>query len=189
MTEPADDPNLTDQQRQRLKYAKDHLLRLTTAQLCLLGFGLEGRGPVTIKQLEDLRRYILTRYNFEDALKYADNANNRVLNKARGLITFNGLTLAVFGTMIKQQTSPTVVDKCLALAGIILALLSAVILLWKHFLVDFGPKLSDYAKTETEFDSYVIQVVSRIKWISITGFVSILSLLPLLMLVVRVLWW
>ena len=68
-----------------------------------------------------------------------------------------------------------------------LALASAVILLWTHFLVDFGPRLSDYADAKTEFDSYVVQVVMRAKWITVTGFLSFLSLIPLLVIVFRVL--
>ena len=128
----------------------------------------------------------MTRYDWEEALKYADSANNRLLNKARELITFNGLTLAVFGTLTRLQ-NPDATDNHWTQAGIVLALASAVILLWTHFLVDFGPRLSDYADPKTEFDSYVVQVVMRGKWITVTGFLSFLSLIPLLVIVFRVL--
>ena len=73
------------------------------------------------------------------------------------------------------------------LAGIIPALLSAVILLWTHFLVDLSPKLLDYGDPKKEFDSCVTQVVMRAKWIAITGFLSFLSLVPLLVIVILLL--
>jgi hypothetical protein len=92
----------------------------------------------------------------------------------------------VFGTLIRVKDAVDATDKHWAQLGIVLALSSAVLLLCTHFLVDFG-RLPDYADPKTEFDSYVVQVVSRAKWITITGFLSLLSLLPLLIIVFRVL--
>lgn len=146
----------------------------------LLRFGGRRSGPRTKAELETLAGFILNRYDWEDALKYVDGANNRLLNKARGLITFNGLTLAAISTLVRVE-GVQAVNNALAGFGIIMALLSAGILLWTHFLVDFGRELSDYEDTPSEFRSYVVLVATRAKWIVITGFLSFLSLLPLLL--------
>jgi hypothetical protein len=132
----------------------------------LLRFGWKRSGPHSKAQLETLAGYIVQRYSWEDALKYVDAANNRLLNKARGLITFNGLTLAAIGTLIRVEGTHAI---SFAAFGMVMALLSAGTLLWTHFLVDFGRELSDYENAEKEFRSYVVMIATRAKWIWITG--------------------
>jgi hypothetical protein len=116
-------------------------------EIQLLRFGGKRSGPRTKTDLDTLAGYIVQRYDWEEALKYADSANNRFLNKARGLITFNGLTLAAISTLVRVEGT-NAVNNTLTGFGIVMALLSAGILLWTHFLVDFGRDLSDYENAE-----------------------------------------
>jgi hypothetical protein len=87
--------------------------------------------------LVSLRRDIARRSGgWEAAYAYVDKANDRFLNKARGLLAFNGLTLAAlrFGSGTSH-----VVPTWGILFGLGLAIVSAAILLITHFLINFGP--------------------------------------------------
>jgi hypothetical protein len=111
------------------------------------------------------------------ALKFVEDTNTRFLNKARGLITFNGLTLATFGTLIKAGGPTTqAIAPWVLTVGIGSTLVSAVILLWTHFLINFGPPAA-YASDQAEFESYIVEVSKKAKWISIAGFLSFVSVL------------
>jgi hypothetical protein len=149
-------------------------LALKLCERCLLLW--PGSGPKTQEQLDDFRKVLVRRYTWDKALKFADDTNNRFLNKARGLITFNGLTLATFGTLIKSGGPVAqIMNPWLFLAGMLFTLLSALALLLTHFLINFGPT-SEYVGDKEEFESYIVLVAKRAKWISIAGFLSIISL-------------
>jgi hypothetical protein len=141
---------------------------------------LLGSGPKTELQLIKFREHIVTRYDWDQALKYLNDKDTRFLNKARGLITFNGLTLTALSTLMRLGNGARdTVDTLWLSTGITFTLVSAVILLLTHFLVDFGPSLDDYLRAKTEFPPHFIQVIKRAKWISIAGIFSLLSLVPL----------
>ena len=141
---------------------------------------LLGSGPKTEPQLIKFREHIVTRYDWDQALKYINDTDTRFLNKARGLITFNGLTLTALSTLMRLGNGGLETADALWLtAGIIFTLVSAVILLLTHFLVDFGPSLDDYVHAKTEFPPHFMQVIKRAKWISIAAIFSLLSLVSL----------
>jgi hypothetical protein len=168
-------PRVTSLGNPRERIAELSAIQLNRREKVLL---LLGSGPKTEQQLIRFCEYIVMRYDWDQALKYINETDTRFFNKARGLITFNGLTLTALSTLMRLGKGASV-DVLWLSTGITFTLVSAVILLLTHFLVDFGPSLDEYQSAKTEFPPHFVQVIKRAKWISIAGIFSLLSLVPL----------
>jgi hypothetical protein len=182
MVDPVNPRDLVGGQQRRATSTPDervHQLAPMRLALCTKILLTLGSGPKTERGWRTFREYLVRRYDWERALKLADETNNRYLNKARGLITFNGLTLATIGALSRLEGAAAQFQKFCLVACIIGAVLSAAILLIFLFLVNFGGGIEDYRSDKEEFEAYFLQIMRRTKWISIAGFLSLFSLVML----------
>jgi hypothetical protein len=169
----------TQPEQDRVK-ALNEEIKLTFLQRLLLD-----RVPTkpNICELKKFREYIALRSldweknsdKWEKALDFVDKINTRFLNKARGLVTVNGLTLAAFSALLIK---PGIQTTWITVFGIAFAVLSTFFMLWTHFLVNWG-KVEEYASDKAEFESYIPEIAAKAKWIGIAGILSIFSILAL----------
>jgi hypothetical protein len=157
-------------------------LEALSLKLCTRFFlRMPGGGPRTQTTLQNFRDDIADRFKgeWERAVEYVNKSNDRFINKARGLLTFNGLILAALGTWYKQteqisQTTQQIPQP--VIIGGICAIASATIILVSHFLVTVGD-LDDYKYPEKEFSAYIVEIVIKAKFIFIAAVLSLASLL------------
>jgi len=144
----------------------------TRLLLCIPG------GPKSTAELQRLRDEVANRFGgqWEHAVEYVNKWNDRFLNKARGLFTFDGLVLAALGAVYRESHR---IPARLILAGSMCAVAAAGILLLSHFLVNFVD-LNRYEDAKTEFPSNVTEIVLRAKSIVVAGLLSLLAMVCLL---------
>ena len=139
--------------------------------LCIPG------GPKSTAELRRFRNDVANRFEgqWEQAVEYVNKWNDRFLNKARGLLTFDGLILAALGAVYRESHR---IPARLILAGSMFAVAAAGILLLNHFLVNFGD-LNRYEDAKTEFPSDLTQFVLRAKSIVVADVLSLLAMVCL----------
>ena len=157
--------------------------RVTSCRCAALLLKLGG-GPKTTEEVEKFREIMAKRYlsaaarggsvDWSKPLAYMERVNDRLINKARGLLTFNGLTLTSLG-VLKGLYAGVAHEQLLVAISVGLAVVSAIILLLSHFLVNFH-SLPAYTSDKSDYEAYTLIVVQRIKWISIAATLSIASL-------------
>jgi len=149
-------------------------LKPLSLKLCTKTLLLMPGGPVTEAKVQELRDLLADRFkkDWEKAVEYVNKSNDRFINKARGLLTFNGLILAALGNWYRETHQiPTSV-----VVGGVCAIASATILLVTHFLVNFGD-LDEYRSAEREFSPYVVEIIVKAKCVVLAGILSLASML------------
>jgi hypothetical protein len=132
-------------------------------------------GPKTRQQLQIFMQGIADRFpcRWGDAYNYVERGNTTLINKARGLLAFNGLTLTSLSAL-RGSTSLTPGDGLIIL-GIALAVVSASILLITHFISHVG-KIETYYTNKADYEYCVVLMVKRVKYIWLTAFISLVSI-------------
>ena len=141
-------------------------------------FLLAPGGPRSRAELEKFRDDVVNRFDgqWEHAVEYANKSNDRFLNKARGLLTFDGLVLTTLGAVYRESHR---IPANLVLVGSACAVFAAGILLLNHFLINFGD-LGDYDDAKKEFPSLLTGAVIKAKSIVVSGLLSLVALLCLI---------
>jgi hypothetical protein len=139
--------------------------------LCIPG------GPKSTAELQRFRDDLANRFErqWEHAVEYVNKWNDRLLNKARGLLTFDGLMLAALGAVYRESHR---IPARLILAGSMCAVAAAGILLLNQLLVNFGD-LNRYEDPKREFPSVLTQLVLRAKTIVVADVLSLLAMVCL----------
>ena len=94
----------------------------------------------------------------EKALAYVNGVIDRIINKARGILPFNSLILAIIAIIYRSNPGWFIVALSL-LAGFLLSASSLILLLtmfWPHF-----GKMEEYSSYQAEFDSTVLIIRKR----------------------------
>jgi hypothetical protein len=145
----------------------------TRILLCL------GSGPRTQRQVQEFRETLAVRYqeanskiDWTKAHAYVERINDRFINKARGLLTCNGLTVTAIGTLYGANIPP------LLAWSILLAILSACTLLYSHFMINFHP-IEIYGNAKSDYERYTIIIVTRSKYLTIAAIMSLCSIILL----------
>jgi hypothetical protein len=161
--------------RRRLVPA-DLLQSLSLSLLARLLLCIPG-GPKSTAELQRFRDEVANRFEgqWEHAAEYVNRWNDRFLNKARGLLTFDGLMLAALGAVYRESHR---IPATLILVGSMCALAAAGILLLNHFLVSFCD-LNRYEDAKEEFPSDLTQLVLRAKSIVVADVLSLLAMVCL----------
>jgi len=135
-------------------------------------------GPRSMPELRDFGSDVACRFagQWESALEYVNKSNDRLVNNARGLLTFNGLVLTALGTVYRESHS---IPAGLALTGSVCAVIAAGMLLLTQFSVSFGD-LGRYRNAECEFPYCVTRVVINGKSNAVAALFSLVALLCLL---------
>jgi hypothetical protein len=135
-------------------------------------------GPRSRTELQKLQDDLANRFggHWEQAVEYINKWHDRFLNKARGLLAFNGLVLAALSAVYRESHR---IPAKLVLAGCACAVIAAGMLLINQCLVHFGD-LGKYEDAKKEFPSSVIQIAVHGKSIVVAGILSFLAMLCLL---------
>jgi hypothetical protein len=135
-------------------------------------------GPRSKAELQKLQDNIANRFagQWEHAVDYVNKRHDRFLNKARGLLAFNGLVLAALGAVYRESHR---IPARLVLAGCLFAVIAAGMLLLNQCLVHFGD-LDKYEDAKKEFPSSLTQIVVHGKSIVVAVILSFLAMLCLL---------
>ena len=135
-------------------------------------------GPRSKAELQKLRDDIANRFEgqWEHAVEYVNKSRDRFTNKARGLLTFDGLVLSALAAVYRESHR---IPARLVLAGSVFAVIAAGTLLLNHLLVNFGD-LSKYEDAKKEFPSSVMEIVVNGKSIVVACLLSLLAVLCLL---------
>ena len=135
-------------------------------------------GPKSVTELRDLGAVLAHRFDrhWENALAYVDKSYDRLLNKARGLLTFDGLVLAALGTVYREGHG---IPPSLVLAGGVCAVIASGILLLTLFSVSIGD-LSEYRNAESEFPHGLTRLVIGGKSNVFAGLFSLVAMVCLL---------
>jgi hypothetical protein len=171
------EPAVNDALGQGERVATEHWLphsRTLPTRLLLLIPG----GPRSMPELRDFASDVACRFagQWERALEYVNKSNDRLVNNARGLLTFNGLVLTALGTVYRESHS---IPASLALTGSVCAVVAAGMLLLTQFSVSFGDR-SRYRSAEYEFPYCVTRVVINGKSNAVAALFSLVALLCLL---------
>jgi hypothetical protein len=171
------EPPVNDTLGQGQQVATEHWLphsRTLRTRLLLLIPG----GPKSMAELRDFGSVVACRFagQWEHALEYVNKSNDRLVNNARGLLTFNGLVLTALGTVYRESHR---IPASLALAGSVCAVIAAGMLLLTQFSVSFGDR-SRYRTAECEFPYCVTRVVINGKSNAVAGLFSFVAMLCLL---------
>ena len=113
---------------------------------------------------------------WEYAVEYVNRHHDRLLNQARGLLTFDGLVLAALGVLYRESHR---IPASLVLGGYASAILAASILLVSQFSVYFGEP-STFRDPKKEFSSSLRQTVVDVKTIVVADILSLVAMLSLL---------
>jgi hypothetical protein len=135
-------------------------------------------GPRSKAELQKFRDDLANRFEgqWEHAIEYVNKSKDRFINKARGLLTFDGLVLAALASVYRESHR---IPAKLVLAGSVFAVIAASLLLLNQFLVNFGD-LSKYEDAKKEFPPSVTDIVVNGKSIAVAGLLSLLAVLCLL---------
>jgi hypothetical protein len=171
--EPPVNGALGQAQRLTTEHWLPHARTLRTRLLLLIP-----GGPRTTPELRDFGSDVASRFagQWEHALEYVNKSNDRLVNNARGLLTFNGLVLTALGTVYRESHS---IPASLALTGSVCAVIAAGMLLLTQFSVSFGDR-SRYRSAECEFPYCVTRVVINGKSNAAAALFSLVALLCLL---------
>jgi hypothetical protein len=161
----------------RLQVAESALRPLPLTPFARLLLRAPGR-PQTPAEVQQLHDAVANRFEgaWEQAVEYINKRNDRLLNQARGLLTFDGLVLTALGAVYQQSH---LISARLVLAGFVCAVLAASVLLLSQLSVHFGEH-SKYADAQNEFPSALVQVCLHGKSLLVAGVLSFLALLCLL---------
>jgi hypothetical protein len=135
-------------------------------------------GPRSEAQLQKLQDDVANRFEeqWEHAVEYVTKSKDRFVNKARGLLTFDGLVLSALAAVYREgHTIPAM----LVLTGSVFAAIAAAMLVLNHLLVNFGD-LGKYEDAKKEFHPSVTDIVVNGKCIVVAGLLSLLAMLCLL---------
>jgi hypothetical protein len=135
-------------------------------------------GPRSKAELQRFRDDIANRFEgqWEHAIEYANKSRDRFTNKARGLLTFDGLVLAALASVYRESHR---IPAKLVLAGCVFAVIAAGLLL-HQLSVNFGD-LGKYGHAKTEFAPSVTEIVAHGKTIVVACLLSLLAMLCLLL--------
>jgi hypothetical protein len=154
--------------------ARDQLRPYSLNQWTKLVLLIPFNGLNNQEQLQDFRDDLADRFQgkWETAFEYVIKSNDRIINKAIGLLAFDGLVIAALGIWrLESQVARSI--------GGICAAASATILLVTHFIVSTGQP-GDYKEAATDFSAFVVEIVRRAKYIFVAAVLSIASVLVLL---------
>jgi hypothetical protein len=171
------EPPVNDALGHGVQVATEHWLRHSRTLRTRLLLLIPG-GPRSMPELRDFGSAVAGRFSgqWERALEYVNKSNDRLVNNARGLLTFNGLVLTALGTVYRESHR---IPASLALAGSVCAVIAAGMLLLTQFSVSFGDR-SRYRNAECEFPYCVTRVVINGKSNSVAGLFSLVAMLCLL---------
>jgi hypothetical protein len=135
-------------------------------------------GPRSKSELEKFRDDVANRFEeqWEHAVEYVNKSNDRFINKARGLLTFDGLVLTALAAVYRESHR---IPAKLVLAGCVFAAIASMLLL-NLLMVNFGD-LSKYEHAKKEFPPSVTAIVVHGKSIVVAGLLSLLAMLCLLL--------
>jgi hypothetical protein len=135
-------------------------------------------GPKSKAELQKLQDDVANRFEgqWEHAVEYLNKRHDRLLNKARGLLTFDGLVLTALGTVYRESH---MIPARLVLAGCVCAIIAAGILLLNQCLVHFDD-LGKYENARNEFPSSVTQIVVHGKGNILAAVISFVAMLCLM---------
>jgi hypothetical protein len=114
--------------------------------------------------------------HWEYAVEYVNGRHDRLLNQARGLLTFDGLVLAALSVLYRESHR---IPASLVLAGYASAILATSILLVSQFSVHFGEP-STFQDPKREFSSSLRQTLVDGKTIVVADILSLVAMLSLL---------
>ena len=165
----------TSQRKQALPEMLQPLSVKLPTKLFLL---LVPAGPRSRVELQELGDDIANRFDarWENALDYVNKWTDRNLNRARGLLTFDGLVLTALGAVYRESHR---IPAKLVLAGSVCAVIAAGMLLLTLFAVNLGG-FSKYGDAKAEFPPSVAQTIVNGKSVVAAGLLSLLALLCLL---------
>jgi hypothetical protein len=171
------EPLVNDALSQRELVATEHWFPVSRTLWMRLLLLIPG-GPRSMPELRDFGSAVAYRFagQWERALEYVNASNDRLLNNARGLLTFDGLVLTALGTVYRESHR---IPASLALTGSVCAVIAAGMLLLTHFSVNFGDR-SSYRNAECEFPYCVKRVVINGKSNAVAGLFSLVAMLCLL---------
>jgi hypothetical protein len=106
--------------------------------------------------------------DYESAASYATEILDRQINKANGLLTYNGLLLTAFTVLWTQAASQRA-----ALLGSLCALAASAPLVGL-FHVSWG-KPGDFSSHQNEFETVWLTVFRRTYWITTSVWLSLLA--------------
>jgi len=132
-------------------------------------------GPRSQAQLQNLQDDLANRFDgqWEHAVEYVNRLHDRFLNKARGLLTFDGLVLTALGAAYQQSHR---IPAGLILVGSVFAVLAASMLLLNQFSAHFGD-LGKYRHATKELSARVMQIVLHGKIINLAVILSFFAML------------
>lgn len=135
-------------------------------------------GPRSKPELQKFRDDVANRFagQWEHALEYVNKSKDRFTNKARGLLTFDGLVLAALAAVYRESHR---IPARLVLAGSVFAVIAAGMLLLNQLFVNFDA-LSNYEDAKKEFPQSVTETVVNGKSLVVAGVFSLLAMLCLL---------
>ena len=148
---------------------------LTLWARLLLSIPGKPRSSIELQRLED---GVAERFagQWEYAVEYVNRRHDRLLDQARGLLTFDGLVLAALGVLYQESHR---IPASLVLGGYASAILATSILLVSQFLVYFGEP-STFQDPKKEFSSSLRQTVVDGKTIVVADILSLVAMLSLL---------
>ena len=150
---------------------------LTLTPLARLWLWTPGRphSPAEVQQLHDA---VANRFTgeWERAIEYINKRHDRLLNQARGLLTFDGLVLTA---LVAVRRESHLIPGRLVLTGFVCAVVAASVLLLSQLSVHFGEP-GKYADARKEFPSALIQACLHGKRLLAAGILSFVALLCLL---------
>jgi hypothetical protein len=134
-------------------------------------------GPTSTAELQRLRDEVANRFEgqWEHVVEHVNKWNDRFLNKARGLLTFDGLVLVALAAVYPESHR---IPARLVLAGTMCAVAAAGILLLNQLSVNFGD-LNKYKDAKSEFPSDLTELVLRAKSIVVADMLSLLAMVCL----------
>ena len=135
-------------------------------------------GPRSQAQLQKLQDDLANRFEgqWEHAVAYVNKLHDRFLNKARGLLTFDGLVLTALGGVYQANHR---IPAGLVLVGCACAVIAASMLLLNQFSVHFGD-LGKYEDATKELRARVVQIVLHGKGMCLAVMFSFVSMLCLI---------
>jgi len=157
--------------------AANALSPLSLTPLARLRLWTPGR-PHFQAEVQQLQDAVANRFKgeWEHAVEYVNKRHDRLLNQARGLLTFDGLVLTA---LVAVHRESHLIPGKLVLTGCVSAVIAASVLLLSQLSVHFGEP-SKYADAQKEFPSALIQVCLHGKNLLAAGILSFLALLCLL---------
>src|SRR5215469_7543388 len=136
----------------------------------LLSIPGKPRSSIELQRLED---GVADRFagNWEYAVEYVNRRHDRLLDQARGLLTFDGLVLAALGVLYQESHR---IPASLVIGGYASAIVATSILLVSQFSVYFGEP-SRFQDPKKEFSSSLRHTVVDGKSIVVAHVLSLIA--------------